>query len=133
MWHTLHDFSFPLVNGNRVCLLLKACTKTEVRPSRRCRVGLFLQDVLDFCEALMTGNQANLVTRAIILVGVWGLAQLGKLTLHPDHPLVFVRRKDVSFSEDGMSARIRLQMAKTAAHKNFNSDAYELSRIGWTP
>lgn len=117
MWHTLQNFSFPPMDGHRVCLLLKECTGTEVRPSRRCRVGLFLQDVLDLSEALMTGKKANLVTRAIIFVGFWGLAQMGELTLHHDHPLVFFRRKDVSFSEDSMSARIRLQMAKTAAHR----------------
>lgn len=64
----------------------------------------------------MTGNQADIVTKAIILVGFWGLARMGELTRHPDHPLVFVRRKDVTFSNNGLFARIRLRMAKTAAH-----------------
>lgn len=57
-----------------------------------------------------------MVTRAIILVGFWGLPRLGELTLHPDHPLVFLRHRDVSFSKDGRSAKLLLRQAKTAAH-----------------
>lgn len=76
----------------------------------------FFQDVLDLFDTLRTGNQTNLVTKAIILVGFWGLARLGELTLHLDHPLVFPRSKDVSFSKDGRSARLRLRMAKAASH-----------------
>lgn len=115
-WHTLHDFVFPAVSSHRICLLLKACAKTEVKRSRRNRVGLVLRDVLDLSDALTTGNQANLDTKGIILVGFWGLASLGELTLHPDHPDIFLRRKDVYFSSDGKYARVRLRMAKTAAH-----------------
>lgn len=58
----------------------------------------------------------DLVTKAILLVGFWGLALLGELTLHPDHPGVFIRRKDVVFAKDGKSACIKVRMAKTANH-----------------
>lgn len=115
MWHVLHDFVFPAVNSHRVRLLLKACTKTEVRRSSRVHVGLLLQDVVDLSDSLTTGNQNDLVTKAILLVRFWGLARLGELTLHNNYPTIFLRRKDVSFSCVGESVRLRLRMAKAAA------------------
>lgn len=35
MWHALHDSPFPTVNLHRVRLLLKGCTKLELRPASR--------------------------------------------------------------------------------------------------
>lgn len=119
MWHTLHDQPFPNVNPHRTRLLLKACNKSEITRPRRVRSGLTLQDVLDLSDALTPGNNVDLVIKAVILVGFWGLARLGELTLHPDHPTVFLRRKDVSFSADGTVATLRLRTAKTAAHGEF--------------
>lgn len=116
MCHALHNFVFPLVNSHCICLLLKACTRPEEKRSDRTHIGLFLQDVLDLSHTLTTSNQADLVTEAIIMVGFWGLARLGELTLSPNHPLVFLRSKDVSFSKKVRSVRLRLRMAKTAAN-----------------
>lgn len=116
MWHALHDAPFPAVNYHRVRLILKACLKTELKKPKRIRTGLLLRDVLDLTDALMTGNHIDLVIRAVILVGFWGLARLGELTLHHDHPLIFLRRKDVKFSEDGTSVQLSVRMAKTASH-----------------
>lgn len=116
MWHTLHGHPFPTVDPHRTRLLLKACRKTETITKHPSRVGLSLQDVVGLTDKLTTGNDIDLVTKAIILIGFWSLARLGELTLHPDHPLVFIRRGDVSFSEDGKSAKIRLRQAKTALH-----------------
>lgn len=115
MWHTLHDFRFPVIDSHRIRLLLKACEKTEVKRKVSTRVGLLLRDVVDLTDRLLTGNSIDLVTRAIILVGFWGLARLGELTLHQDHPLVFLRRKDVKFSTDGKSVELSLRQAKTAS------------------
>lgn len=115
MWHTLHDAPFPLVNAHRIRLLLKACSKTQVTRPHRKRTGVTLRDVLSMCDHLATSSTTDLVTRTVILVGFWGLARLGELTRHPDHPSVFVRRRDLSFSLDGHSAYIRIRLAKTAA------------------
>lgn len=115
MWHVLHDKAFPEVNSHRVRLLLKSCSKTEVKRSRLTRVGLHLRDVVDLTDRLTSDNDSDLVMKAIILTGFWGLARLGELTYHPDHPAVFLRRQDVSFSNDGRSAKLSLRQAKSAA------------------
>lgn len=114
MWHTLHENNFPQVDTDRIRLLLKSCSKTEVKKQRRVRGGLTLGDVLYLSDRLTSDNLVDLVTKAVILVGFWGLARLGELTKHPDHPLVFVRRKDLSFSENGRTAVIRIRLAKTS-------------------
>lgn len=114
MWHTLHGLRFPAIDVHRIRLLLKACKKTEQRPPVRTRVGLTLEDVLNMSDKLTSDNLTDLTTKAIILVGFWGLARLGELTLHPDHPDVFVRRQDLLFSSDGRSASISITMAKTS-------------------
>lgn len=114
MWHTLHDQPFPSVNGHRVRLLLKSVSKIEVHRPKRHRVGLTLQDMVDLTDYLTSDNSKDLVTKAVLLVGFWGLARLGELTLHPDHPSVFLRRKDVRFSKDGRTAYLRLRLAKSA-------------------
>lgn len=57
----------------------------------------------------------SMVLKGVILVGFWGLAQLGELTLHKDHPLVFVQQKDVSFDHSFRHATICVRMAKTAS------------------
>lgn len=116
MWHTLHELRFPLVDLHRVRLLLKACKKTEGHNKTPLRVGLGLDDVLQLCDRLSTSSVTDLVMRAIILVGFWGLARLGELTLNRDHPDVFIRRKDLSFSPNGRTATIRIRLAKTALH-----------------
>lgn len=121
MWHTLHGFNFPAIDPHRIRLLLKACGKTEIKKQQSTQTGLLLRDVVGLTDHLLTGNKIDLVTRAIILVGFWGLARLGELTLHPDHPLVFVRRRDVSFSKDGKSVELRLRLAKTAKQGEFQS------------
>lgn len=114
MWHMLHEKRFPLVNLHRVRLLLKACKKTENSLHRPTRVGLTLQDVLSLADKLTTSSYADLVTKSVILVGFWGLARLGEITLNQDHPSVFVRRKDLSFSASGNTAYIRIRLPKTA-------------------
>lgn len=115
MWHVLHDVPFPMIDLNRVRLLLKSCKITETAPVKKLRVGLTLQDVVNLTDKLSTDNAQDLVTKAIILTGFWSLARLGELTGHRDHPTVFVRRRDLTFSHDGMSAHIRLRLAKTAS------------------
>lgn len=114
MWHVLHDMPFPTVDPNRVRLLLKSCKITELSPTRRERVGLTLQDMVDLTDKITTDNTHDLVAKSVILIGFWSLARLGELTRHEDHPDVFIRRKDVFFSRDGKSAHIRLRLAKTA-------------------
>lgn len=114
MWHALHDKPFPVVNLNRIRLLLKGCRKLELHKTTKKRIGLTLRNVVDLVDELATNSLTDLVTKGVILTGFWGLARLGELTLHRDHPGVFVRRKDLSFSMDGKSATIRLRMAKTA-------------------
>lgn len=115
MWHALHDKPFPVVNLHRVRLLLKGCSKLEVKPSKK-RTGLKLADVLHLSDILTNDNVVDLVTKAVIPTGFWGLARLGELTLHQDHPDIFIRRRDLSFSGDGRSAFIKIRMAKTARH-----------------
>lgn len=114
MWHTLHAHQFPSVDSHRVRLLLKSVGKQEMRRPLRDRVGLTLRDMVDLTDYLTSDNNQDLVTKAILLVGFWGLARLGELTLHPDHPKVFLRRKDLRFSRDGNTAYLRLRLAKTA-------------------
>lgn len=114
MWHVLHDKIFPDVNVHRVRLLLKGCKKLEVAPRRPTRIGMTLRDMIDLCDLLTTGNSTDLVVRAILITGFWGLARLGELTFHPDHPTIFLRRRDVSFAADGKTAWLRVRMAKTA-------------------
>lgn len=114
MWHMLHERCFPLVDLNRVRLLLKACKKTEINKNVPIRIGLNLEDVLHLSEKLTTPSLPDLVTKAVILIGFWGLARLGELTLHNNHPDTFIRRKDLSFNLAGTSATIRLRLAKTS-------------------
>lgn len=82
MWHVLHDVPFPMIDLNRVRLLLKSCKITETAPVKKLRVGLTLQDVVDLTDKLSTDNAQDLVTKAIILTGFWSLARLGELTGH---------------------------------------------------
>lgn len=114
MWHVLHDNLFPLVNSDRIRLLLKSCEKTQVLHRGRQREGLTLGDVLELTDRLTSSNKLDLVTKAVILIGFWGLARLGELTLHRDHPLVFIRRRDLRFSSNGLHAYIQLRQAKTS-------------------
>lgn len=115
MWHVLHDTTFPDFNPHRIRLLLKSCVKTEVKRPRITRSGLHLRDVVDLTDRLTSDNGSDLVVKTIILIGFWGLARLGELTQHPDHPAVFLRRQDVHFSKDGRSAKLSVRLAKTAA------------------
>lgn len=116
MWHTLHGNNFPTVDANRVRLLLKSCQKTEVKRPKRLRAGLTLGDVLSLSDRLTSDNLLDLVTKAVLLVGFWGLARLGELTRHQNHPDVFfLQRKDMSFSSNGRTALIRIRMAKTSS------------------
>lgn len=115
MWHMLHDKAFPSVNSHRIRLLLKSCSKTAVHREVKRRSGLFLRDVVDLTDRLTKNSRIDLVMKAVILVGFWGLARLGEITQHKDHPHIFLRRKDVRFSEDGKSARLHVRLAKTAA------------------
>lgn len=114
MWHTLHEEPFPLVDCHRIRLLLKSCAKTEISRRLKTRIGLTLRDVCNLSERLTSANTVDLVTKAIILIGFWGLARLGELTARPDKPGSFIRRKDVSFTPCGRKALIRLRDAKTA-------------------
>lgn len=114
MWHCLHGNTFPLVDPHRVRLLLKSCSKTEVPRLSKTRIGLTLRDVLTLSDRLTSSNNLDLITKAILLVGFWGLARLGELTARPDNQATFVRRKDVTFTPDGQKALIRLRNAKTA-------------------
>lgn len=116
MWHALHDQPFPAVNLHRVRLLLKGCSKLEIRPVKKVRAGLKLSDVLALTDILTNDNLVDLVTKAVLLTGFWGMARLGELTFHRDHPDIFVRRKDVTFSNGGKSAAIKVRLAKTAKH-----------------
>lgn len=114
MWHSLHECTFPPVDVHRVRLLLKSCRRTEDRSTGRLRVGLTLRDVVTLTDRLTTSSKVDLVTKAIILIGFWGLARLGELTANRDHPNLFIRRKDVFFHANGNRARVTLQGAKTA-------------------
>lgn len=115
MWHVLHDADFPVVNPDRIRLLLKASRSTEVERTPT-RSGLTLMDLNQLVEHLPRQPALSLVLKGILLVGFWGLARLGELTFHKDHPLVFIRRRDVSFDPSFRHATIRLRMAKTASH-----------------
>lgn len=115
MWHVLHNNPFPEINSNRIRLLLKSCKKIEVYVPKKVRTGLNLRDLLALSDRLTSANTLDLVTKAVLLVGFWGLARLGELTLHRDHPLIFVRRRDLRFSTDGNHAVIKLRLAKTAS------------------
>lgn len=114
MWHVLHDAPFPDVNPHRVRLLFKAARSTEVsQPSKR--PAATLMDIYNISQRLLDGSRHSLVLRGVILVSFWGLARLGEVTRHTDHPSVFVRRQDVSFNTKGTKATIRLRLEKTAA------------------
>lgn len=115
MWHVLNDKRFPEVNLHRIRLLLKGCQKNEVPRVAKERTGLSLEDMLHLCDRLTSNNNVDLVVKAILLTGFWGLARLRELTLNRDHPDVFIRRRDVVFSKDGKSACIKIRLAKTAA------------------
>lgn len=94
MWHVLHDTTFPTVNEHRIRLLLKASKKVEVeQPSNR--MGFTLSDIHRMVKNLNEHDHQHMVLRGVILVGFWGLARLGELTMSTDHPDVFIRRKDV--------------------------------------
>lgn len=114
MWHVLHDAPFPDLNAHRIRLLFKATLSTET-PKKRTRPGVTLMDVHHLYQCLTDNSRSSLVLKAVLLVGFWGLARLGELTLHPDHPLVFIRSKDVTFNANNTKATIRLRLAKTAA------------------
>lgn len=114
MWHCLHGNTFPAVDPHQIRLLLKSCLKTEIPRLAKTRIGLTLRDVLTLSDRLTSLNNLDLVTKAILLVGFWGLARLGELTARPDNQEIFVRRKDVTFTPDGQKALIRLRDAKTA-------------------
>lgn len=114
MWHVLHDTTFPTVNEHRIRLLLKASKKVEVeQPSNR--MGFTLSDIHRMVKNLNEHDHQHMVLRGVILVGFWGLARLGELTMSTDHPDVFIRRKDVRFDKDMTHATIRVRLAKTAA------------------
>lgn len=114
MWHVLHNATFPEVNDHRIRLLLKAAKVTEIAP-KPSRTGISLGDLDKIVSHLTGQNPVNRVLTAVFLVGFWGLARLGELTLNLDHPDVFIRRRDVSFNKDRTHATILLRMAKTAA------------------
>lgn len=114
MWHVLHNVPFPDINHHRVRLLLKAAKVTQTPPTPT-RTGFTLMDVHRLIHSLDNSGSANNVLRALILVGFWGLARLGELTLSSDHPDVFIRRKDVSVNATGSSMKIRIRLAKTAS------------------
>lgn len=114
MWHVLHDVKFPAVDGHRIRLLLKAAYKTESRPVAT-RRGFTLMQVHQLMGNLNHTTVSGAVLRGVILVGFWGLARLGELTLSSDHPDVFIRRKDVHFDATKTHMKIRIRLAKTAA------------------
>lgn len=115
MWHTLHGVTFPSLDENRLRLLLKATKKREPERQPLRRLGLTLLDVHSLVLKLRETDIRSVTLKAVILVGFWSLARLGELTLHEDHPAVFVRRRDVHFSSDNKTASIMLRLAKTAA------------------
>lgn len=114
MWHVLHDVPFPNVDTHRIRLLFKATMSTEI-PRKQTRPGMTLMNVHHLFQSVDNDSKSSIVLRGILLVGFWGLARLGELTRHPDHPSVFIRRKDVSFNSDNTKAKICLRLAKTAA------------------
>lgn len=114
MWHVLHDACFPTVNEHRIRLLLKASHKEESRPVS-IRTGFTLTDIHRLVKDLSPTSRSDLVIRGVILVGFWGLARLGELTLAIDHPEVFIRRQDLHFNTRKTHATIRIRLAKTAA------------------
>lgn len=114
MWHTLHGVPFPTLDEHRLRLVLKATKKCEPSQRVRKRLGLTLPDIHSLITNLPKKSLRCATLKAVVLVGFWGLARLGELTHHKDHPNVFVRRRDVRFSPDNKSASIMLRMAKTA-------------------
>lgn len=114
MWHSLHGNAFPAVDSHHIRLLLKSCARTQDSSTSKIRIGLNLQDVVDLSDLLSTSSKLDLVVKAIILVGFWGLARLGELTWHRDHPTIFIRRRDVHFYDSGKRARITVRLAKTS-------------------
>lgn len=114
MWHVLHDVSFPPVNPHRIRLLFKAGRSSEVSTTRS-RPGATLTDIYRIIQLLDDVSRQSLVLRGVVLVCFWGLARLGEVTKHADHPQVFIRRKDVVIDSNGNKATIRLRLAKTAA------------------
>lgn len=118
MWHVLHDVAFPPVNPHRIRLLFKAARSSEVSTPRS-RPGATLSDIHRLLQLLGDVSRQSLILKALILVSFWGLARLGEVTRHTDHPLVFIRRQDVSIDSGGKKATIRLRLAKTAAPGEF--------------
>lgn len=114
MWHVLHDVSFPPINPHRIRLLFKASRSSEVSTAGS-RPGATLSDIHRLYQLLNHNSRQSLVLRGVILVCFWGLARLGEVTKHADHPLVFIRRKDVVIDSNNNKATIRLRLAKTAA------------------
>lgn len=114
MWHVLHNVAFPPLNTHRLRLLFKAAKVTEIAP-RHIRVGLTLMDLHRLVSKIDTSTAVGLVQVGVLLVGFWGLARLGELTLNDDHPDIFIRRKDVVFKSKKSNAKIMIRMAKTAA------------------
>lgn len=115
MWHTLHGVDFPTLDDHRIRLLLKATKKDEPEKPTRQRLGLTLLDIHSLINALDGTDRRCATLKAVILVGFWGLARLGELTLHDDHPAIFIRRRDVTFSKGGKKDSILVRLAKTAA------------------
>lgn len=114
MWHILHDVAFPPVNPHRIRLLFKAARSSEVSTTRS-RPGATLTDVYRLLQLLGEVSRQSIILKGVLLVSFWGLARLGEVTRHADHPLVFIRRRDVVINPDGRKATIRLRLAKTAA------------------
>lgn len=114
MWHVLHDATFPPINPHRIRLLFKAALSSEVSTSRS-RPGATLSDIYRLIKLLDGASRQSLILKGLILVSFWGLARLGEVTRHTDHPLVFIRRQDVIIDSKGTKATIRLRLAKTAA------------------
>lgn len=126
MWHVLHDRPFPSINPHRVRLLFKAALSLEV-PTKRVRQGITLMDVHNLFSSL-DESHSSLVLKGVLLIGFWGLARLGELTLHVDHPSIFVRRRDVTLSSGDTKATVKLRLAKTAS-----TGEYQFLRLSKQP
>lgn len=105
MWHVLHNVDFPPLNAHRLRLLFKATKITEVSTAR-VRRGLTLMDLNHLVSTIDSSTSTGKIQIGVLLVGFWGLARLGELTLNVDHPHIFIRRKDVSFNDSQTHAKI---------------------------